>query len=115
MALPEFVAIRCKRLLDEYCERKVPPHARHQVRLVHEARGNSLTLLEMRAPWDGSDRPWTKLPIARFRFDPETGDWELRCFDRNAKSHLFEPMASTKRFDALLEEVERDRTGIFWG
>lgn len=115
MALPELVAFRCNKLLDAYYKQKFPPHMRDQIRLFHEVHENLLTVFESRAPWDGSDRPWSKKPVAQFSFDPKTGDWELHCFDRHSKPQRFHPATPTRNFEALLDEVKRDSTGIFWG
>ncbi len=34
-----------------YCQRRVPPQARDQVRLETEVRGSAITIIERRAPW----------------------------------------------------------------
>jgi hypothetical protein len=35
--------------------------------------------------------------------------------DRNLKFHLYEPTAPTESIDELLDEIDTDRTAIFWG
>jgi hypothetical protein len=55
------------------------------------------------------------MAIAQFRFDPSTGQWTLYCADRNSKWHKYLDVEPTSRFDTLLEEVNKDPTGIFFG
>lgn len=47
MSGPDLDLARVRR----FCETKIPEHARHQVRLETTVRGNSVTVVERRAPW----------------------------------------------------------------
>ncbi len=114
MALPELLKKRVDLTLSKYCKEKVPPHARDKVQIIYEYYGDAVTLIETRPPWDGSDRPWTKLKVAKFKFDRLNKAWVLFCFDRNSKAHKFKCEPSTD-FTSLVDEVEEDSTGIFWG
>lgn len=114
MAIPELTLRRVQKMLDTYCENKIPPNARHQVQLVHRKRGNAVVLYERRPDWlDPSQH--TEMAIARFVYAPETGTWSLKYADRNDRWHLFEDFCGVTDFSELLEEVEEDATGIFWG
>jgi hypothetical protein len=114
MPLPELVAARVKRRLDALCER-VPPGVRHQVRLVHETRGNGVTLVETRARFDDPGGKWTRLKIAKLVFDPQAGEWTLYWFDRNERRRPLPEVEPTRNLDQLLDEIDRDRHGVFWG
>ena len=39
----------------------------------------------------------------------------LSTADRHERAHLYEDLAPQGRLDAVLAEIERDPTGIFWG
>ena len=101
--------------LDAYCEAKIPPHVRDRLRLIHRRRGLAITLIQTRPPWDGRGDAWTELPVARLRFDPSTACWTLRYFDQNARSHVYEAAPPARRIETLLDAVDEDPTGIFWG
>jgi hypothetical protein len=65
MALPELVELAAVRQVEEFCDSRVPEHARDQVRLEFVVRGNSITLVERRAPWRPDYGPdWSSLDIA---------------------------------------------------
>ena len=58
---------------------------------------------------------WTSLPVAKIRYDQKTGEWTPYCADRNSRWHKYEGISSRKEIDAILTEIDRDLTGIFWG
>src|SRR6266511_5341653 len=67
---PETDVARVRR----YCQRRVPPHARDQVRLETVVRGSAITIIERRAPWRDDFGPeWSRLKVAQLRYDP--GAW----------------------------------------
>jgi len=100
--------------LARYCERRIPEHARSQVRIAFKLRGNVVTLFEER-PLFGDPSKWSSVTVAQFRFDPADNKWTLYCADRNSNWHKYEGMESQRDLDQLLGEVDRDPTGIFWG
>lgn len=115
MQLPEMVKVLVEKKVGEYCKRKVPPHALHQVNISYKIRGSSVTIFENRAPWHKEITEWTSMPIAQMRFDEKTGKWTLFCADRNDKWHKYLDLDPTKNIDAVLAEIDRDPAGIFWG
>jgi hypothetical protein len=114
MALPELVKRLVEEKLNAYCRRKVPAHVLDQVRLNFKIRGNSVTLFEER-PAFGKASTWVDIKVAQFRFNSEEGTWSLFCADRNSKWHGYLGILPSKNFDNLLQEVDKDPTGIFWG
>ena len=114
MALPEFTKQLVESRLSSYCEERVPLHVRDQVRLAFKIRGNSVTLFEQRPNFQDKSQ-WIDLPVAQFRYNPGNTKWTLYCCDRNSKWHEFLPFPPNKDFVKLVNEVEKDSTGIFWG
>jgi DUF3024 family protein len=114
MPLPQFVRARVESKLGPYCEKRVPPSVRDHVRLGFRFKGNSVTLFEERPAFMKPDT-WVDLPVAQFRFDPKNSVWRLYCADRDSKWHEYDVLEPTTDFDALLQEVDQDPTGIFWG
>lgn len=53
MALPELDIARARR----WCEERVPPHARDQVRVECDVAPRHLTIVESRPPWREGARP----------------------------------------------------------
>ena len=115
MAIPELTKRSAEQQLADFCDRRVPAHVRAQVRLEYTARGNDLTLVERRVPWDGSDREWTSLPIALFRWQPQTATWLLKWADRNGKWLDYPDLDPVGDIAIAIAEVDADRNCCFFG
>jgi hypothetical protein len=109
---PELDLARIQRFVDG----RVPPRARHQVRLEVEVQGTAVTIVEHRAPWSPEIGPeWTRLPIARLRYSPTHAAWTLFWRDRNLLWHRYDRMDPAAHVEPLLTEIDSDPTAIFWG
>jgi hypothetical protein len=112
MALPglDVAAIR------HYCEQRIPPHALHQVRVEAEVSRGAVTIVERRAPWRADYGPdWTTSGVARLRYTAKRGEWAIYWRDRNARWHIYDLVDPSADITVLLDEIDRDPTGIFWG
>jgi hypothetical protein len=99
-----------------YCEQRVPSHAREEVCVQAELDGNAVTIVERRPPWrPGLGTEWTSSPIARLRYVARDKLWSLYWRDRNSKWHRYTDVRPTPDVSVLLDEVDEDPTGIFWG
>ena len=113
--LPVLVKAFIEKKLDAFLKKRLPPWAAAEVRLSHKFRGASVTIFEHRAPWREDDTEWTVMSVAQLRYDARSGKWTLYCADRNSRWREYTNAAPTKDFDALLSEIDRDPTHIFWG
>lgn len=104
-------------LLLEYCGDRVSPEVRDQIRLEVEKNVDSLTIVERRPPWqpDDPDPSWSKLLVARFRYDPLHANWALEWPDSDLDWHPYTGIVPSPDIMDLLEEVDTDPTGIFYG
>lgn len=114
MPLPEFTRKLIETKLDEYCAGKIPAHARDQVRLSYKITGSKVILIESR-PFYFDPNTWTETPLGQFRFDAETKKWGLYYMDRHSRWQLYDLVEESADFEKLLEALDEDRTGIFWG
>jgi len=114
MPLPEFTKKLIETKFTGYCDRRIPLHARDKIRLLYNITGDRVTLIETR-PYYMNPSIWTETPIAQFRFDRETGEWALYWMDRNSRWHLYDLVKPSADLDELLEALDDDETGIFWG
>lgn len=107
---------RCLAAVRHYCEQRVPPHALHQVRSELVLTRGSVTIVERRAPWREDYGPeWTSRSVARLRYTATSGAWTLYWSDRNGRWRRYDLIEPTPDVRVLLDEVDRDPTGIFWG
>ncbi len=116
MPIPELGRRSAKNQIQAYCERRVPASARHQVRLEAVTEGNTITIVEHRAPWRPEYGPeWSTRGMVRFRYEPKLGAWSLFWADRHGRWHRYDFAQPSLDVSVLLAEVERDPTSIFWG
>ncbi len=111
MAIPESDALSIGR----WCRTRVPQHLWDQLRVECDIADRHVTIIETRPPWDGSDREWTRFPIARLRFTASTGLWSLYWRDRNLKFHEYTRKRPTKNVQSLLDYIADSGDPIFWG
>ena len=115
MALPVLTQHIARTKLGAYCARKIPESARAQVRLELEFDDNHVTLVETR-PHFRDPMQWTRLPVARFRFNAASGTWSLDCPNLREKGGWRPyPVQPGRDLDKLITALDRDASGVFWG
>ena len=92
----------------------VPPHVDHQLRHGYRLEGPTIVLFESRPKFSHSST-WVDLDVAKFRFIKSRRRWLLYCQFRDSKWHAYEPLPEAPDLETLVDEVQRDPTGIFWG
>jgi len=100
-----------------YCEQRVPPHALHQVRMQAVVNRHTVTLASvMRGDGRSLGPEWTRSPVARLRWSVSRREWTLSSgVTATTAGTAYEYTAPTTEIARLLEEIDRDPTGIFWG
>jgi len=110
MPLPEIELHRTNKLLGGFCDNRIPPHARDQVRMLYKINGSKVILIESRPHFQDPSN-WLEMPIAQFEYSAATKAWSLYGYDRNDKR----VPVSKGSLEKLTQEVDQDPTGIFWG
>jgi hypothetical protein len=109
-ALPDLDLARIHR----YCDSRVPAHLRDEARVHATHRGKNVTIYDCRPPRHPELKEWSRVPIAQLRYDAEHKHWTLYYADRNSRWHRYD-LIDPGTVDQLLEEIDSDPTGIFWG
>jgi hypothetical protein len=114
-SLPEADVAAARRWARERNDR-LPERAVGQIRYEVDIDGQAVTMYECRPPWRPEYGPdWTRLPIVRFRYTKARRQWATYWRDRNSKFHRYDPMPPAPDLQDLIDAVEADRSGIFWG
>lgn len=99
-----------------YCEQRVPPHVVDQVRVELLVSRGAITMVERRPPWrEGVGPEWSSRGVARMRYTAKHVLWVLYWKDRNDRWHRYKLIEPAADIRTLLDEIDRDPTGIFWG
>ncbi|RJQ76430.1 DUF3024 domain-containing protein [Pseudonocardiaceae bacterium YIM PH 21723] len=82
---------------------------REEIQVEHTPRGTAVTILERR-----STQVW---PIAQLRYSGNvlTGSWQLYAVDTRGRWLPYPELGRTARPGPLLQEIDRDPSGLFWG
>ena len=114
MPLPPLQKQLAEKLLNSFCAKRIPNEHKKEVKLFCKFRGNSVTLIESR-PSFFDESKWDDLSIAQFRYDSSDGKWTLYSADRNDKWFMYMDCSSSRDLKELIDEVDEDPTGIFFG
>jgi hypothetical protein len=103
-------------VFSRWCASQVPADRRDSMQIGYLIQGDEVTIIERHPPtFPELDAAWTSTPIAQLRYrDPEAGLWSLYV---PAGEHWrrYEGTQHALRPERLLEEVELDPAGVFWG
>ena len=114
MALTEVQKAQVHKQLTAYCAKRVPAAVRSKVRVGYRIEGNTVILYEER-PAFRPPHDWQEMVVAKFTYVGTRRDWRLYCQHRDLRWHTYEALPAASSFAELLDEVDADPTGIFWG
>lgn len=98
-----------------WADSKVPEHLRDEIRMEVDVGGRTLTIYECRPSWHPDMTEWTRTSVARLRYTKYLREWSLYWPDRNGEFHEYDLAEPSEEVKELLEEIDADPTGIFWG
>ncbi len=100
--------------IERYCDARVPAPLRDEARIEATRRGNSVTIFDFRATWQPGSEEWSRAAVAQLRYSDDDERWSLYYADSNSRWHLYD-LIEPGSVAELLEEIDDDPTGIFWG
>jgi hypothetical protein len=114
MPIPSVLKESVDKEIESFCFRKFPLHVRDRVWATHRWRSDTVTIFEWRTLFDSPQKA-VDIKVAQFRYDAVSRRWSLFCADRNGRWHKYDGVRPSEKFSDLLDEVDQDPTGIFWG
>ena len=105
---------RVTKLVGYFCENRIPPHARDQIKLLYKVRGNDVNIIESRPHWQ-DNTTWTEMPIAKIRYLPKDMSWQLLWARANGKWQKYPDLQPCKDLSRIIEEIDNDPIHVFWG
>ena len=115
MAFNDIEKKRYERIVDAYVQkRRPPPHLRKEVDLLSRVYNQSVEIYEIRPAWDDPS-DLIEIPVAKTTFVKSQDEWKLFWQRRDLKWHLYEPDGFHDSLDEVLEVIDRDEYGCFFG
>jgi hypothetical protein len=112
-AIPIHTGRLVEKLLASYCERVCPPTARNPVQLRFELGPDRVRVSEVRR-FCGVPGAHYCVPLAQFRYDERTGEWQLFHADAALRWRRYPTLHRSRSFLELLREFDADPAGRFW-
>lgn len=115
MAFDDFELRRIENSIGRLCQQRTSPEFADELRFVYEVDGHSVSIYEIRPVWNDPSKT-TKMGVARFKYTRTKKEWRLYWMRRDLEWHLYDPdVAISKSLEPLVEVVETDRSGAFFG
>ncbi|GAA4758938.1 DUF3024 domain-containing protein [Actinomycetospora chibensis] len=103
-------------LVRQWCARRVPEAQRDSLRISYTERAGRITISVRRAPvFPELGTNWTTEPLAQLRLVPDEDRWILLWPDSSGRWHRYPDETKAGSPAPLLDIIDADPTGIFWG
>ncbi|MEA3376186.1 MAG: DUF3024 domain-containing protein [Chloroflexota bacterium] len=115
MAFTEDEVQEHEAMLDEFLERRRPPEpVRDQVDLAYRIEAQSIVIFEKRATPRDPDRA-IEIPVAKTTYVRTEDAWRVFWQPSDRKWHGYEPQPEVDSLRGVLDIVDADPHGCFWG
>ncbi len=115
MTLSEFEIKRIEKLVGRFVETRRPiPEKRNKLDFSFRVKGQSFEILEIRPQWDD---PTKKIEgsVAKATYVKSTKKWKLYWQRSDMKWHGYKPFIESNSLEEILEVINQDKYGCFWG
>ena len=114
MAFSEMELKQIEREVGGLCKRRAPAHLQDKIRLRYAVTKQDVLIQELRPDWN--DPPeWIGLDIAKLRYVRAADEWRLYWKRASGKWWLYEPYSSSKTLSSMVNEIDIDSDGCFFG
>jgi hypothetical protein len=115
VAFSEIELKRIEKIVDNYVQRRRPaPHIRKDLDISFRFRGQSVELFEIRPAWQDPGKT-IEQPIIKATYVRRANLWKVYWRRADLKWHRYDPEPEAKTIEKVLDIVERDEYGCFYG
>jgi len=114
MAFSEIELKVIENTVGKMCQRRSPAYLADQLKTIYKIKNHSVEVYEHRPRWNNPGE-WIDEGIAKFLYTKTTKKWKLYWMRQDLKWHLYKPLSESTRIEKLVEEVDKDPHGTFWG
>jgi hypothetical protein len=115
MALSEFEIKRIEKLVGDFIEKRRPePSIRDKVDISFKVSGQSFEIFEIRPRWDDPDIK-TEGSVAKATYIKKAKSWKLYWKRSDMKWYWYEPFGQSESLEKVIEAIDQDQHGCFWG
>ncbi len=114
MAFTDIDLQKIQNKVGRLCSKKTPEHLKDQLRFEYEIEKQNVIIYEIRPVWNNPSE-FTKLSMAKLTYVNSQKVWKLYWKRASGKWVKYEPKESAKDLGMLVQEIEKDSYGCFFG
>ena len=115
MAISEFEIKRIEKIVGQFVESKRPAaHIRNELDISFRISDQSFEIYEIRPQWNDPSKK-IEGPIAKATYVKSKKMWKLFWMRADLKWHSYQPYPVSNSIEKILEVIEQDSHGCFWG
>ena len=114
MAFTDIDRQRIKNEVGGLCSKRTPAHLKDKLRFEYEIEKQNVIIYEIRPVWDNPDKI-TKYPLAKLTYVNSQKIWKLYWKRASGRWEKFEPKESDRDLRVLVQEIDKDTYGCFFG
>ena len=114
MAFSELELKLIENTVGKMCQNRSPAHLRDQLRMTYKIINQSVEVYEARPRWKNPEE-WTNMGVAKFLHIRTFKKWKLYWMREDLKWNLYRALPESATIERLVEEVDKDPYGAFFG
>ena len=115
MAIGEFEIKRIEKLVGQFVEKRRPqPQIRPELDIGFRIDGQSFEIFEKRPQWNDPSKKMEG-PVAKATYVKSRKIWKLFWKRADNKWHSYKPFPASESLEKILEAIDKDDVGCFWG
>ena len=114
MAFKDIDRHKIKKAVGGLCEKKTPAHLKDKLQFEYEIDGQNVIIYEVREIWRRAGE-FTKMPIAKLTYVSSRRIWKLYWKRASGKWEKYEPKETAEDLKSLVQEIQKDEFGCFFG
>jgi len=114
MAFTEIDLQRIKNEVGGLCSRRTPAHLKNKLRFEYTIEKQNVIIYEIRPVWNNPEEH-TKSSFAKLTYVKSQKIWRLYWKRASGKWEKYEPRGPDRDLGALVQEIDKDDYGCFFG
>ena len=114
MAFSEIELKRIEKEVGDFCEKRSPVEIRDKLSFQYRIKAHDVIIYTRRPRWD-NPKEWMESDMAKIKYVRTSNMWQLFWQRANGKWFSYEPFPHSKNLKSIMEEIEADQYGCFFG
>lgn len=114
MAFSEMEQKKIEKEVGGFCKKRSPIEIRDKLSFEYRIKAHDIIIYTWRPRWD-NPKEWIESDMAKIRYVRTSNMWQLLWQRANGKWVSYEPFPHSKDLKSMIEEIEADQYGCFFG